>query len=170
MYTFSEKKAHITELQRYLRELSAYYGDLPTVLPDGYFGERTAAAVEGFQQKFLLPVTGEADRATWDMIVSEALRLSAQNAPPIFIKAALPADFPMSGGDTGDGIFALQLMLRSLSQSFDGFPAPEISGVYDEPTAAAVMAAQLIFGLPPDGKADKPLWDALALWYNIRRK
>jgi len=56
-------------MQTYLSALSERYPSIPTLSPDGVFGNATERAVLNFQRSFGLPVTGRIDAATWERIV-----------------------------------------------------------------------------------------------------
>ena len=62
----NEREA-ISKLQKYLRRLSQFDNDIRLVPIDGIYEEDTRLAVLEFQQKYGLPLTGVADRATWNM-------------------------------------------------------------------------------------------------------
>ena len=52
-------------MQEQLDRISQTYPALPSVTPDGIYGESTRQAVEAFQRVFNLPVTGVVDYPTW---------------------------------------------------------------------------------------------------------
>jgi peptidoglycan hydrolase-like protein with peptidoglycan-binding domain len=54
----------VRELQARLKQIAWFYGD---VTP--HYGDETTEAVEGFQAKREIPVTGEVDQRTWDRLV-----------------------------------------------------------------------------------------------------
>ena len=58
----------IRSLQTMLRVLSLDDHRYPTLIPDGIYGSETSAAVSEFQRLNDLPITGIADKKTWDMI------------------------------------------------------------------------------------------------------
>lgn len=60
----------IAIMQDYLRFISGFYPNIPSVFVNGYFGEEMTAAVTAFQQEFDLPRNGRIDFATWEMIVA----------------------------------------------------------------------------------------------------
>ena len=45
------KKENIQEIQRYLYNISHFIDTIPSVVPDGIFGEKTENAVRAFQQE-----------------------------------------------------------------------------------------------------------------------
>ena len=55
----------VRQLQEQLDRISRSYPALPSVTPDGIYGESTRRAVEEFQRVFNLPVTGVVDYSTW---------------------------------------------------------------------------------------------------------
>lgn len=52
-------------LQEQLNRISVDYPSIPTIVPDGIYGEQTARSVRIFQSIFSLPQTGITDFATW---------------------------------------------------------------------------------------------------------
>ncbi len=168
-YDNVDKIAHIREFQHYLYVLSNVYDEIPTVIPDGYFGAQTKAGVEAFQRMLRLPVTGIVDRVTWDSIFAEYARIESENEHAVSVRPILPEDFPLKSDSNSEATFILQLMLASLSNDFPSLPKPDISGKFDEKTQAAVTAMQIILGLPPSGEIDKTTWDLIASTYNSRK-
>lgn len=57
--------AKVQQAQEQLNRIAQNYPALPTITPDGIYGQRTADAVRIFQQIFALPVTGVIDYSTW---------------------------------------------------------------------------------------------------------
>lgn len=55
----------VRQMQEQLLAVSEVYTAIPTLVPDGFFGERTADSVRAFQGIFGLPRTGVVDFATW---------------------------------------------------------------------------------------------------------
>lgn len=55
----------VRQMQEQLNAIASVYSAIPTLVPDGIFGERTRASVREFQSVFGLPVTGIADYRTW---------------------------------------------------------------------------------------------------------
>jgi lipoprotein-anchoring transpeptidase ErfK/SrfK len=61
--------AHVRELQYRLRWAGAYDGPVT-----GYFGDLTKTAVQRYQRRTSLTVTGTADRATWKRLIAATIR------------------------------------------------------------------------------------------------
>lgn len=56
---------NVTTIQTQLNRIAQVYSAIPTIVVDGQYGTKTAAAVKAFQNIFSLPATGIVDRATW---------------------------------------------------------------------------------------------------------
>ena len=59
----------VRSLQTMLRVIAEDDPRLPTVVPDGIYGQSTMQAVAAFQRLYSLPVTGITDQDTWEQIV-----------------------------------------------------------------------------------------------------
>jgi peptidoglycan hydrolase-like protein with peptidoglycan-binding domain len=55
----------VRHMQEQLLVISEVYTAIPALVPDGFYGERTAESVRAFQGIFGLPKTGAVDFATW---------------------------------------------------------------------------------------------------------
>lgn len=156
-----QRSEHISEIQRYLHDISYFDAGIPRIVPDSIYGEETAQAVRSFQQRYGLLVNGEVNPATWERIVEVYLRLAGTPALPLEV-------FPREVGrilDTGDEGFAvlvLQAILLSLTQRFPNLPKVAITGIYNAETAEAVTAFQELSGISPTGFVDRPTWNVLA--------
>ena len=58
-------KQRMRQLQEQLQRISRAYPAIPSITPDGVYGNRTKEAVQKFQSVFGLPVTGVVDYPTW---------------------------------------------------------------------------------------------------------
>lgn len=67
MYTDEQKRRHIYDLQVCLRRIQQENDHPQPLVPDGIFGAETAEAVRAHQRQNGLPVSGQVDRATWDL-------------------------------------------------------------------------------------------------------
>lgn len=157
---------HIKQLQTMLRVIAAATGDIPTVIPDGIYGPRTAESVRAFQRAAGLPVTGQADAATWNRIqyAYEKLQGEVQEPAPLRIQLNLP---PIGPGSDNAHIHLMQAMLRTLAGHYGNFPLLTVTGVYDAPTVAAVRSLQTCCGLPVTGAVDRATWLRLVSLYRL---
>lgn len=134
----------------------------------GYYGDVTQAAVEAFQRSRRIPATGTATAAT------QRALFGAPATPSTAPRSPAPAAVPMQTsrpplprsddrwlmpGDRGARVTALQKRLADLGLlGFD-----RVTGVYDNPTAQAVMAFQRSRRLSPTGIADLATQRAMGL-------
>ena len=155
----------IFNLQRYLRQLSRFDEDIPSVDEDGIFGEETRASLEAFQQKYGLPVSGVADAETWTRLFNEYLAsVEERTRPdPVFIFPRHPADYSVGRGDQNLYVAVIQQLLRDIIILYgeDAERLP-VDGIFGETTEAAVRDFQRIHRLPEDGRVDRITWNRLA--------
>jgi peptidoglycan hydrolase-like protein with peptidoglycan-binding domain len=72
--------AEVREIQARLRQIAWFFGDVSDV-----YGDQTSTAVKGFQAKRRIPVTGEVDQRTLDLLVGMTTEPTADelaNRPP----------------------------------------------------------------------------------------
>jgi len=119
----------VVDLQRRLTDLGYDVGSV-----DGDFGERTRAAVRGFQADSGLDADGICGPDTWASLIEAAYvpgsRLLYTQSPPM----------------RGEDVAQLQRDLAAL-----GFPAGPANGIFAERTARATAEFQRNVGLVPDG-------------------
>lgn len=151
----------IRSLQSMLRVISEDDGRLPTVVPDGIYGQSTMNAVSAFQRANGLPITGITDQATWDAIVIayEDALIRLGKAQPIEI--VMDPGQILRRGDRSPYLYLLQSMLTVLAQASPSISNPPHSGVIDAGTAEALAAFQILAGLPPTGELDRITWKYL---------
>lgn len=158
----------IRNLQRYLRQLS--YRENVTPPPvDGIFESDTRRALEEFQELYGLPVTGRANRDTWDRLYAAYRASVTASMPPHAVLILPPSSnvFPLSDGSTGLPVSVLQYMLVELSALYSALDSIAVTGIYDAATAAAVRELQVRNRLEPSGTVDIPTWNAITDQYNI---
>ena len=154
----------IYDLQRYLRQLSRFDPDIPSVDEDGIFGEETRASLAAFQRKYGLPVTGTADGETWARLFHEYLAsVEERTRPlPVYLFPRFPADYSVGRGDENLLVGVIQYLLRELLTLYgkDTELLP-LNGVFDDLTEQAVKDLQAVHRLPPDGRVDRVTWNRL---------
>ena len=157
----------IRSLQTMLRVIAEDDSSLPTVVPDGIYGQTTMAAVTEFQRQNGLPLTGITDQATWDAIVpvyEEAL-IRVDSAEPIEIIMDPGQVFVI--GDEGAYIYLMQTLLIWLSRDNKAIVPPEHTGVFDQKTSEALSAFQALAGLEQTGLLDKVTWKNLSRQFSL---
>ncbi len=155
----------IFNLQRYLRGISRFDPDIPSVDEDGIFGDATRASLEAFQQKYGLPITGVADATTWARLFDEYLATveAATRPDPVYLFPRFPPDYSVGRGDENVVVAVIQTLLRDIILLYgqDATLLP-LDGVYGELTEEAVRDFQRIQRLPVDGRVDRVTWNRLA--------
>lgn len=157
----------IRSLQTMLWVIAKDSGTLPTVIPDGIYGQTTINAVSAFQRSAGLPVTGITDQATWDAIVKvyEPALIRIDQAEPIEI--VIDPGKVFRRGESSPYLYLLQSMLTCLAVSHATITVPSHNGTLDPPTAEALVAFQLLAGLPPTGELDRITWRILARQFTL---
>ena len=165
-YSARDERANIYELQSFLRYISQFEKQIPSVVPDGIYGPETKKAVMAFQRLNGLPPTGEADLKTWTQIVARYDQLKLQNILPRWISGYPPEVPHLKEGDDFEEIYLLQIMLRRMAKIFKNVSMPDLTGIYDEKTSKAVEDFAKLYGKKSNGKVDRELWNILADTYN----
>ena len=157
----------VANLQRYLRQLAYTEPAIGQVPVDGIFDSATKQGLQAYQQLAGLPVTGVADRTTWERLYADYLTSLALGAPPTPI--SLYPRNPVGGfldlGAAGIDVALLQYMLGELTLLYPITP-PAVSGTYDSATAGAVREMQAFLGLAQNGLVDILTWNAIASRFN----
>ena len=157
----------IRNLQTMLRVISEDDPSLPTVVPDGIYGQTTLGAITEFQRREGLPITGITDMTTWDLLVDryEDAVIRVDQAESLQIIMDPGQVFTL--GDTGPYIYLLQSILIGLSDTFDLLIPVDHTGQYDQMTQKAVQNFQHLAGLEPTGQLDKITWKHLARHFTL---
>ena len=157
----------IRSLQTMLRVIGEDDTTLPTVIPDGIYGQDTLTAVSAFQRRNGLPVTGITDQLTWDSIVEayEKAFVSIHKAQPIEI--IMDSGKVFRRGEYSPYLYLTQSMLLYLSQLHPSIEQPNHTGRLDASTSEALAGFQLLAGLPPTGELDKMTWKYLVTQFTL---
>ena len=164
-----ENEAQATaNLQRYLRQLSYHHPEITPPPIDGIFERDTEESLKAFQAMVGLPVTGRADRRTWDALYAMYRASIAENEPPrtVAILPFVAGEILLQKGDEGFTINVLQYMLRELGESLAELEEVEITGIFDENTARAVRLFRVQNGLPEGETVDLITWNTLVDRFN----
>ena len=154
-------------LQTMLRVIAEDNPRLPTIIPDGIYGQETIYAVSAFQQYYGLPITGITNQATWDEIVNvyESALIRVDQAEPIQIIMDPGQVFVL--GERNPYIFLLQSLLTQLSIDTPSIIRPDHSGILDTKTAESLSEFQKLSGLPITGELDKITWKHLVKQFTL---
>ena len=154
----------ITNLQRYLYQLSFTDPRIPPVPTDGVYSENTKRAVRAFRQSRGLPPTDQVDRETWDLIYLAYLESleSTGRTEPLYLFPRHPETYSVGLGDEGLIISAIRYLLRELMIDYGGeFEDIPLTGTFDTVTEGAVRRFQQLHGLPPTGRVDRVTWNRM---------
>ena len=168
MPRYENEAEAILNLQRYLRQLSYHHPEITPPPIDGIFERDTEESLKDFQAMVGLPVTGRADRRTWDALYAMYRASIAENEPPrtVAILPFVAGEILLQKGDEGFTINVLQYMLRELGESLAELEEVEITGIFDENTARAVRLFRVQNGLPEEGTVDLITWNTLVDRFN----
>lgn len=153
-------------VQNRLGRISTNYPNIPKIPEiDGIFDLPTEQAVVEFQRTFGLTPDGVVGKVTWYELLrvyNAVKRLNELDSEGLTYEEFF-RQYPgeLRPGDTGNEVKVEQYYLQYIAQYDPTVPAPEISGVYDEATEAAVRAFQEEYGLPPTGIIDRDTFDKL---------
>lgn len=165
-YTDKEKKAHINEIQQYLRTISFYNGAVPRIIPDGVYGIETINAVKAFQKAYGLPVTGDVDESTWNKLAGEYIKALEFISEPMGIQPFPNNGNSLSLGSSGAAVIMLQAILSELSSSFANIRPTDITGHFNKGNENTVKFMQTVWGMPPSGEVDIHLWNRIVDLFN----
>lgn len=157
----------VRSLQTMLRIIATHHSDLPSVIPDGIYGQQTAQAVSAFQRKYGIPITGIADQATWEMIVSVYKPALIHISPAQPLQIILQPNQVVRSGEDHHSIYLVQAMLTALAKDYGTIPPPPLSGTLDAETGESIIAFQRLSGLEITGELDKITWKHLVLQFQL---
>ena len=157
----------IRSLQTMLRVIAEDDSSLPTVVPDGIYGQTTMAAVTEFQRRNGLPLTGITDQATWDAIVSEYKKALIRIGPAEPIEIIMDPGQVFVIDDEGPYIYLTQSLLIWLARDNQAINPPGHTGIFDQQTADALSAFQGLAGLERTGNLDKITWKNLSRHFTL---
>lgn len=157
----------IRSLQQMLRVIGENDDRLPSVVPDGIYGNDTVRSVSAFQRSVGLPATGITDQDTWEAIVAryEPALVEQTEAEPLQI--ILDPGQVIRRGEQNPNLYIAQAILIVLSKQYAGITTPGMSGVLDVATADSLSSFQQMNLIPVTGELDKNTWKRLALHYPL---
>lgn len=157
----------IRSLQQMLRVIGENDDRLPSVVPDGIYGNDTVRAVSAFQRSVGLPATGNTDQATWEAIVARYEPALVEQAEAEPLRIILDPGQVIRRGEQNPNLYIVQAILVVLSQQYPGITPPSMNGILDIPTADSLSSFQQMNLLPVTGELDKHTWKYLALHYPL---
>lgn len=157
----------VQNIQYLISYLSGFYSTIPSVVIDGIYGASTADAVRAVQRTFDLPITGDVDFDTWDVMYRTYLGF-IETIPFEYVEGnILPyPGIPLRLGAEDDSVRVLQEYLRYISGFIPEIPAVNVTGYFGTQTRAAVTAFQQLYGIPATGTVASVTWNAIADLYS----
>lgn len=157
----------IRSLQTMLRVLAATDNRYRDLVPDGVYGEQTAAAVSQFQRVNGLPVTAVTDHETWNRIVDAFTRQSPSVLPAAPLSIIWKPKQVIHPGEKNSHLYLIQSMLLAVSRLYPAMPVAQVTGEHDAASVAATNWLQEKSGLPSGGVIDQTTWLYLSKLYRI---
>lgn len=155
----------VFELQGFIRNISRYDKDIPSLVPDGFFGEETTESVTVFQRKHLLEQTGRVDFATWNKLLEENDKSVFAFSEPVQTAPAQTEDFPLKKDKESHLNGNVNIMLSRLAEFYSNFEGAVLSPDYTEKTERFIGIFQDITDIPQTGEVDKNTWNLLSYLY-----
>lgn len=155
----------IRSLQTMLRVIAQQDTSLPSVIPDGIYGQDTVRTVSAFQRSVGLPVTGVADQPTWDAVVAYFEPALTEAAPAEPLEIILNPGQIIKKGEKNPAVYIAQAILMVLSEAYGSITPPSVNGILDIPTSDSIAVFQQLNRMPMTGELDKHTWKRLAVHY-----
>lgn len=166
MPTTEQQRDYIREIQRYLRTAAQHTGQTPTVGIDGIYGAETAAAVSAFQRYVGLPINGNVDKATFDMLRDTHLVGSTAKSAAETVNGFPDVNLQLIPNYSGFEIYFLQVMIDVLRNYYQNINPVQINGIYDRATQNAVNMIADSAGSTSGAQSGRMAWDAVTRLYN----
>ena len=154
----------VRAFQYYLAVVSAYYERVPRIEINGEFDAATAEALRAFQRLYGLPVTGIADRRTWNDLYAAYAGILASEPDTECVR--LYPNEVLRMGVTGENVRTLQQYLTAISRVDPAVQPVSDTGYFGPLTRASVQAFQREYGLTANGTVGAVTWDAIAGVYS----
>ena len=146
----------VKEVQETLRELNFYGGEV-----DGLFGPNTRVAIEAYQSKMGLRVTGTVDESLLDQLGTGSVKPAVLPSPAPRAEAAEPAVArPSDDAVAKPASLVRDTRITEVQAGLKEFgnEAIEIDGLMGARTTAAIKEFQSLFGLEVTGEADQAVY------------
>ena len=152
MYRIYDKAAAIREIQVYLREIAD--SDI-FIAPSGIYDDNTRRAIIDFQSEKGLEITGEVDKATFDLLFSEHLIKKEKNE--------VPYSLPMKKGDMNDLLVNINRMMKKVLDYYGFTNRLATSSFYSNETARAVDLLRRVYQLENREEIDEIFYKRLIM-------
>ncbi|MBQ9117555.1 MAG: peptidoglycan-binding protein [Clostridia bacterium] len=165
--TEGDTGAEVNNVQYLIAYLAQFYNTIPTVAVDGIYGPSTSAAVRELQRTFDLPITGNVDLETWDIMYRTYQGFLA-TIPFKYIEGnVLPyPGVPLRLGAESSSVRVLQEYINFIAEFYPEISPVTPTGYFGSQTQRSVVALQNLFGIEPNGTVGAATWDAITDLYS----
>jgi len=164
-YQNTDRRAAVRHIQDMLRSLQIYQDGKVTVPIDGIYSSATADAVREFQKENGLPITGDVDKRTYDLLYEKSLEVEIATEDPLPIYL-FQVGQTVQKGEESDFVMILQAILNVLTVAYDDFSPLPLNGVFNNSMEQTVRRFQMRNGIPASGSVNKATWNAIVRNYN----
>ncbi len=164
-YQNNDRKAVVRHIQEMLRAIQISNGSDVNVPIDGFFGNKTKDAVRDFQLKNGISPTGDVDSITYYRLY-DVFTVSRELSEKPLPLPVLTDNRVIIKNEQSDAVSFVQLILNTLTVSYDDYLPLEVSGYYNNETEAAVRRFQMRNGIKASGEVDKETWNAMIKNYS----
>ena len=155
-------------LQYMLSLFSQFDSEIPPVTQDGIFGPATRTAVESFQRKYGLAVTGVVNEETWNLmyrLLKNTYNIVLFDGKDVNVQVEQYPGTPLQLGSTGDSVRTLQRYINAIAEVNENITPVNETGVYGRATRTAVIALQGANGIIRTGVVNEATWEAITNAY-----
>ena len=155
-------------LQYMLSLFSQFDSEIPPVTQDGIFGPDTRSAVEAFQRKYGLPITGIVDEATWNLmyrLLKNTYNVVIFDGKDLGIQTEPYPGATLQIGSTGPSVSTLQEYINVIASVNENVDPVNVTGVFGRATRLAVLTLQGLNGILRTGVVNEATWDAIVNSY-----
>ena len=169
MYQQTDKKAAVSEIQKYLYVLSdRKYTDIPRIPIDGIFDKETKAAVVKFQEIRLLSPTGIVDYETFTALYNDYLTVVEDFYTTDYILG--DGSLPLSENDQNEDVRAFHIMINELRKTYPQISSVGTGAYFSKRTGDAVEELRALFLLPHSRVLDKELYRRIIAEIKARKR
>lgn len=149
-------------IQYFLSVIGLFNPEFPEVEIRGVYDAATERAVMALQESNGLPVTGEVDIATWNLLYDQFRGITfvvpeLGNAIPIVAYNGVV----LRRGSSGERVELLQRYLNAVAAVYTDVPTVDAIGIFGPQTFNAVWEFQGLFALTQDGIVGERTWQML---------
>ena len=147
---------------------SQFDSEIPPLTQDGIFGPGTRTAVEAFQRKYGLPITGIVDEATWNLmyrLLKNTYNVVIFDGKDLGIQTEPYPGVTLQIGSTGPSVTTLQEYINVIASVNENVDPVNVTGVFGRATRLAVLTLQGLNGILRTGVVNEATWDAIVNSY-----